>query len=119
MISACNERACVVRFRGTDGAAHLVVSSLSRSLAFSACDAVKFRHGIPGRFVRLAKGTSDCVSVLLNPTLIDSRPSNSIATSPEELTSRRPDQITLQLRYVDPDDATVGVLPLADYLVLG
>jgi hypothetical protein len=105
-------------FRGTDGTAPCCFSfSLARF--FPVCNSVKFRNGIPGRFARLAKGKSDCVSVLLNPTLIDSRPSNSIATSPEELTSQRPDQITLQLRYVNPDDATVGVLPLADYLVLG
>jgi hypothetical protein len=78
---------------------------------------VKFRHGIPGRFARLASGKSDCVSVLLNPTLIDSRPSSVMATSPAAMTSQRPDQITLQLRYVE--DSKVGVLPLADYLVLG
>jgi hypothetical protein len=105
-------------FHGTDSAAPCCFF-LCLTLTFSVFDLVKFRHGIPGRFARLAKGRSDCVSILLNPTLIDSRPSNSIATSPEELTSQRPDQITLQLRYVDPDDATVGVLPLADYLVLG
>jgi hypothetical protein len=86
-------------------------------LLFFSRSPVKFRHGIPGRFARLAGGKSDCVSVLLNPTLIDSRPSSVITTSPAAMTSQRPDQITLQLRYVE--DSKVGVLPLADYLVLG
>lgn len=78
---------------------------------------MKFRNGIPGRFARLADNSRDCVSVLLNPTLIDSRPSSMIATSKDDITSERPDLITLQLRFVE--DTKVGVLPLADYLVVG
>ena len=69
-----------------------------------------------------------CTSILLNPTLIDTRPSGTVGM--EGADSSRPDTITLQLRYLkdgidrnSPDrslaSSTGGVLPLADYLLIG
>ena len=92
-------------------------------------DHVKFQNGIPGRFKRMAKGVA-CHSVLLNPTLIDTRESGSVASVPGADSAQYPDRLTLQLRYlkdgVDSSlpvareaQATGGVLPLADYLVIG
>jgi len=94
---------------------------------------VKFRNGIPGRYARMAATTgdrADCISVLLNPTLIDTRPSGSVVSTPAAMSSRAPESITLQLRYLKDDDvvsdddrerpeSTGGVLPLADYLLIG
>jgi Haem-binding uptake, Tiki superfamily, ChaN len=92
-------------------------------------DHVKFRNGIPGRYARMAKGNGEaCVSVMLNPTLIDTREPGSVGM--EGAVSNRPDMITLQLRYlkddIDPNSpertlpsSTGGVLALADYLVVG
>jgi uncharacterized iron-regulated protein len=90
-------------------------------------DHVKFRQGIPGRYARLAKRS--CTSVLLNPTLIDTRPSGSVAIMDNSLATT--DHITLQLRYAKEDVAvagdsnskmqtstTGGVMPLADYLLV-
>lgn len=79
---------------------------------------VKFRQGIPGRFSGMAGNDADCVSVLLNPTLVDSRPPGLVAMSPEAMSSAYLDQITLQLHYKD-GAGTSGVLPLGDYLVVG
>jgi Haem-binding uptake, Tiki superfamily, ChaN len=93
-------------------------------------DHIKFRNGIPGRFARLAKDTRDCTSVIINPTLIDSRPSGSVANVAGSDSSQFPDRITLQLRYLkDNVDAsseaarslpqsTGGVMPFADYIVV-
>lgn len=103
-------------------------------------DHVKFEKGVVGRYQRLldknkgdsgAKSISDAmnVSVLLNPTLIDTRPSGSTAAYMNASSSAFPDQITLQLRYLkdgvvssSPDQSlpssTGGVLPLADYIVI-
>mmetsp|Transcript_17045 Transcript_17045/g.25805 ORF Transcript_17045/g.25805 Transcript_17045/m.25805 type:complete len:548 (+) Transcript_17045:536-2179(+) len=77
----------------------------------------------------------ECISVLLNPTLIDSRPSGSVNayTDASALSSLNPDKITLQLPYGtdgrvpvgnrEEDKSTAkisnGVLPLADYIVVG
>lgn len=98
-------------------------------------DHVKFGGGIPGRYDRMVassmvedgKGTSKVKStaVLLNPSLIDTRPSGTVTMAQN---SYSPDAITLQLRYTkDGVDRTSperlkkenfgGVLPLADYIV--
>lgn len=90
-------------------------------------DHVKFQDGIVGRYGRMAKGERDNISVLLNPTLIDTRPSGSVSMAANN--SSGADQITLQVRYlkegVDPSgperrlpESTGGVLPLADYIVM-
>jgi len=103
-------------------------------------DHVKFEKGVVGRYQRLLdrnKGDSDAksiadamnVSVLLNPTLIDTQPSGSAAAYMNASSSAYPDQITLQLRYLKDDvvpsspdrslpSSTGGVLPLADYIVI-
>eukprot|EP00536_Pseudo-nitzschia_multiseries_P003272 jgi/Psemu1/284311/fgenesh1_pg.49_\ len=88
-------------------------------------DHVKYRAGIPGRYDRLVGGTRDCVSVMLNPSLIDTRPSGTVSM---EENTRDPNQLTLQLIYAkDGVDATTdarfldenigGSFPLADYIV--
>jgi hypothetical protein len=94
-------------------------------------------NGIPGRYSRYSPSNRGvCVSVLLNPTLIDTRPYGTITNTPEAMSSKYPDRITLQLRFLKDDVAAVddnndqnavsdgpsstgGVLPLADYLVIG
>ena len=93
-------------------------------------DHVKFEKGITGRYQRLVNDERDMISVLLNPTLIDTRPSGSVANFANGASSAYPDQITLQLRYLkDGIDAsssevrtlpssTGGVLSLADYIVI-
>lgn len=93
-------------------------------------DHVKFGNGIPGRFARLSDGKYDCTTVVINPTLIDSRPSGSVSNIPGADSSKSPDLITLQLRYlkddVDPSNleerrlpqSTGGVLSFADYIVV-
>eukprot|EP00586_Coscinodiscus_wailesii_P002946 CAMPEP_0172484444 /NCGR_PEP_ID=MMETSP1066-20121228/11909_1 /TAXON_ID=671091 /ORGANISM="Coscinodiscus wailesii, Strain CCMP2513" /LENGTH=457 /DNA_ID=CAMNT_0013248979 /DNA_START=125 /DNA_END=1498 /DNA_ORIENTATION=+ len=102
-------------------------------------DHVKFQLGVQGRFERFAAaaaageggGELGNVSVLLNPTLIDSRPSGSISGLLRSDSARNPGGLTLQLRYVkeglDMDgseeglrlpDNTGGVLSLADYIVI-
>jgi hypothetical protein len=69
------------------------------------------------------------VSVLLNPTLIDTRPSGSASAYMNAASSQFPDTITLQLRYLkegilpssegsELPSNTGGVLPLADYIVI-
>jgi uncharacterized iron-regulated protein len=97
-------------------------------------DHVKFGNGIPGRFSRIMSSsnnvtpTTSCTSILLNPTLIDSRPPGSVRM--EGVESNRPDSFTLQLRYlkdsVEPDSpdrflatSTGGVMPIADYVLFG
>jgi hypothetical protein len=75
---------------------------------------------------------SECTSVLLNPTLIDTRPYGTVANTVNAMSSQNPNQITLQLRYLTDDailagiaerwsqpDSTAGVMPLADYIVIG
>ena len=90
-------------------------------------DHVKFQDGIVGRYARMAKSERDNISVILNPTLIDTRPSGSVSMAAND--SSGADQITLQVRYlkqgVDPSgperrlpSSTGGVLPLADYIVM-
>ncbi|KAL3919187.1 MAG: hypothetical protein SGILL_003879, partial [Bacillariaceae sp.] len=95
-------------------------------------DHVKFKNGIPGRFSRMAakENLLDCTSVVINPTLIDSRPSGSVASIPTSDMAQYPERITLQLRYVNPSGVDPnpetglasskkeGVLPFSDYVVL-
>ncbi|KAL9189171.1 hypothetical protein ACHAXT_011661 [Thalassiosira profunda] len=94
-------------------------------------DHVKFESGITGRYRRLASNDNlNSVSVILNPTLIDTRPSGSVSfASNQAASSSGPDGLSLQLRYLKPgvsvgspearDRAnTGGVLALADYLVM-
>ena len=93
-------------------------------------DHVKFEKGITGRYQSLVKNERDCVSVLLNPTLIDTRPSGSVSNYANAASSSFPEQITLQLRYLKDDvdassqevrslpSSTGGVLSLADYIVI-
>jgi hypothetical protein len=100
-------------------------------------DHVKFNAGIPGRYQRMASSSADddekkvvnCISVILNPSLIDTRPSGSISMVRNTNASMSGvDDLTLQLRYpkrgVDPESlegressTTGGVLALADYIV--
>lgn len=102
-------------------------------------DHVKFNKGVVGRYQRLVEnyqqkenkpfGDSINTSILLNPTLIDTRPSGTADAYMNAYSSQFPDQLTLQLRYLkdgilpsSPDRAlpssTGGVLPLADYIVV-
>lgn len=93
-------------------------------------DHVKFANGIPARFSRLSDGKFDSTTMVINPTLIDSRPSGSVSNIPGADSSKTPDMITLQLRYlkddVDPTNPelrvlpenTGGVLSFADYIVV-
>ena len=94
-------------------------------------DHVKFTGGITGRFQRLAKEQQlDCTSLILNPTLIDTRPSGSVSMlSNAAASASGPNDLTLQLRYLKEGvvagseesrlpESTGGVLALADYLVL-
>jgi len=71
-------------------------------------DHVKFVNGIPVRFQRMTGGNN--LSLLLNPTLTDTRPPGTTLLSENGVNA---DRITLQLKYEEN-----GVLPLADYLVL-
>jgi len=107
-------------------------------------DHVKFEKGVVGRYRRLVQDDAEDnngngngnasanavnVSVLLNPTLIDSRPSGSVGSYMNAASSAYPNQLTLQLRYlkegIHPSSedgglpsSTGGVLPLADYIVV-
>mmetsp|Transcript_14284 Transcript_14284/g.17356 ORF Transcript_14284/g.17356 Transcript_14284/m.17356 type:complete len:122 (+) Transcript_14284:1202-1567(+) len=94
-------------------------------------DHIKFEKGVAGRYNRLVNDSRQGVSVLLNPTLIDTRPSGSINNYASATSSSFPDQITLQLRYLKDDgvesssqenrnslSTTGGVLSLADYIVI-
>ena len=109
-------------------------------------DHVKFQGGITGRYQRMAarlaskeeeeeeanKQVMDCISVILNPTLIDTRPSGSVSmmsNSASAASTLGDNGLSLQLRYlkqgVDVGSTesresrnTGGVLPLADYIVV-
>jgi hypothetical protein len=94
-------------------------------------DHVKFKNGVPGRFARMGGDAMTCTSVMLNPTLIDTRPPGSVANIMGSDSSLNPDGITLQLRYFkdgldlqsvevrELPESTGGVMPLADYIVVG
>ena len=98
-------------------------------LGLVGADHVKFRNGIPARFARMASPETACMTIIINPTLIDSRPSGSVA-GVEGAESVSADTITLQLRYlkdgVDPTNAelrrlpenTGGVLEFSNYIVV-
>lgn len=92
-------------------------------------DHVKFSDGIPGRYTRMAGSSRDCVSVILNPTLIDTTPPGSMRNVVNSASSEQPDKIVLQLRYLKDDvdvfspdrvlpSSTGGVLALADYILV-
>lgn len=92
-------------------------------------DHVKFRDGVPGRYGRMAGDTRKNVSVLLNPTLIDTRPPGSVSTLSSAYSAQFPEQLTLQLRYLkdgvdassaqmEASSSTGGVLPLSDFIVV-
>lgn len=96
-------------------------------------DHVKFSCGITGRYQRMAKDNQmECKSVILNPSLIDTRPSGSVSimsNTASAASASGTDGLTLQLRYLKKGiDAgskearesinTGGVLPFADYIVL-
>jgi hypothetical protein len=66
----------------------------------------------------------ECISVLLNPTLIDTLPSG--ASENTTMSAQSPEALMLQLRYLKNkvDYASrvlpeAGALPFADYLVIG
>lgn len=94
-------------------------------------DHVKFQDGIPARYTRMIANQpspSSSVSVMLNPTLIDTRPSGSVSNVVGAESSLNPDLITLQLRYLKAGvefkdralpSSTAGVLPLSDYIIIG
>lgn len=117
----------------------LIKTTHNINLYKQGADHAKFQGGITGRYQRLAKKEAaangqqlNCLSVILNPTLIDTRPSGSV--SMESNTASAGSKIgnnglSLQLRYLkkgidgaSPESressATGGVLPLADYIVL-
>lgn len=98
-------------------------------LGLVGADHVKFTDGIPGRFKRMSGPDVACISVIINPTLIDSRPSGSVANVPGSDSSQSPETITLQLRYlkdgVDPNsearrlpESSGGVLEFSDYIIV-
>lgn len=106
-------------------------------------DHVKFVGGITGRYQRMASSASSsntdqqqtamsCISVILNPSLIDTKPPGSVNMmtnlASSELDTGR-NGLSLQLRYLkkgvdvgSPEtrksENTGGVLPVADYFVI-
>lgn len=116
---------------GMASAAHAWVSENRGGILVGlvGADHVKFRNGIPGRFARMSSPEVDCTTIVINPTLIDSRPSGSVSRIAGADSSKNPDIITLQLRYLKDDiplnseerklaKSTGGVLPFADYIVV-
>jgi hypothetical protein len=96
-------------------------------------DHVKFEGGITGRYQRMANDSQlKCTSVILNPSLIDTRPSGSVIMMNNDASAASAsgvEGLTLQLRYLkrgadvaSPESGdsvnTGGVLALADYIVL-
>lgn len=94
-------------------------------------DHVKFNAGIPRRYQRMvADEQLDCISVILNPSLIDTRPSGSVSMMSNSAASASgASGLTLQLRYLKrgvgvgsfesrESSNTGGVLALADYIVI-
>ena len=96
-------------------------------------DHVKFEGGITGRYQRMATDRKlNCLSVILNPTLIDTRPSGSVSMMTNlasAASASGTDGLSLQLRYLkqgvevgsrESKDGsnTGGVLALADYIVV-
>lgn len=69
-------------------------------------------------------------SVVLNPTLIDSRPPGTVSLIRDADSPDFPERLTLQLRYLKDDvladdterdlpSSTGGVLPFADFVLIG
>ena len=94
-------------------------------------DHVKFNAGIPGRYQRMAADEQlGCISVILNPSLIDTRPSGSVSMMSNSAASASgASGLALQLRYLKrgvdvgsfesrESSNTGGVLALADYIVI-
>ena len=97
-------------------------------------DHVKFENGVPGRFARMARRKqldAECTAVVINPTLIDSRPSGSVARIPTSDSAEYPERVTLQLRYTkavvdntsqptssESSSGSEGVLSFSDYVVV-
>ena len=94
---------------------------------------MKFQCSITGRYQRMAVGNQlDCISSILNPSLIDTRPSGSVSmasNSASAASATQTDVLTLQLRYLKsgidagtPESSftnnTGGVLALADYIIV-
>ena len=78
----------------------------------------------------MAGRNHDCISVMLNPTLVDTRPPGTVVINDDAITPQNPEKITLQLRYLKDNvpldsstrslpESTGGVMPLADFLVIG
>jgi hypothetical protein len=112
-------------------------------------DHVKFGKGITGRYERMAAKAAtssdsskqptsivtgsklSCTSLILNPTLVDTRMSGSLLNVEGAGRSDAPDTITLQLRYLKNGinrssgeerllpESTGGVLPFSDYILIG
>ena len=89
-------------------------------------DHVKFGNGVPGRFSRMCQSkqlNAECTAVVINPTLIDSRPSGSVSHIPTSDSAEYPERVTLQLRYSKagtgiPPLESEGVLSFSDYVVV-
>mmetsp|Transcript_615 Transcript_615/g.1401 ORF Transcript_615/g.1401 Transcript_615/m.1401 type:complete len:441 (-) Transcript_615:112-1434(-) len=100
-------------------------------------DHVKFENGVPGRFSRMARSSNsksnnqvdtitECKAVVINPTLIDSRPSGTVSRIPTSDSAEYPERVTLQLRYtkaavdLSPPNTSGanGVLSFSDYVVV-
>ncbi|VEU36289.1 unnamed protein product [Pseudo-nitzschia multistriata] len=92
-------------------------------------DHVKFENGVPGRFSRMARSKqmdTGCTTVVINPTLIDSRPMGTVSRIPTSDSAEYPERITLQLRYTKgaggqspPDNSgRDGVLSFSNYVVV-
>lgn len=90
-------------------------------------DHVKYENGVPGRFARMARRKqldAECTAVVINPTLIDSRPSGTVALIPTSDSAEYPERVTLQLRYsklgedISPSKSSEGVLSFSDYVVV-
>lgn len=92
-------------------------------------DHVKFKNGVPGRFSRMASNSHhECTAVVINPTLIDSRPSGTVARIPTSDSAEYPERVTLQLRYTKAPTSSSpprsggirseGVLAFSDYVVV-
>lgn len=90
-------------------------------------DHVKYENGVPGRFARMARRKqldAKCTAVVINPTLIDSRPSGTVALIPTSDSAEYPERVMLQLRYSKAGEdlplskSSKGVLLFSDYVVV-
>eukprot|EP00536_Pseudo-nitzschia_multiseries_P003985 jgi/Psemu1/318295/estExt_fgenesh1_pm.C_640003 len=93
-------------------------------------DHVKYENGVPGRFSRMVRSKqldTRCTAVVINPTLIDSRPLGTVSRIPTSASAEYPERVTLQLRYTKPAGEpsspnssrwSDGVLSFSDYVVV-